>query len=270
MPSISNQRDWNGNSAGEGVNSTRILPSPAVGSGPVVVAALVMARPAYALAGSDRGSFALAHRPVDHAPGVSPLVPRAAWMARIGSPRRAPEPKNANDSSVPNTMWANSSNGWLASWKVVKASGARIRKFSTYSSAPYSVPASATVPLVRNLGTASANSIPNSADSTRCTATPTPMLVLPAAMALSPLTMVEIMCSGMLALPPVESANHMVTAANTMPARIPPTAPRSSLAGRVSSRLPLSTTVIADHLPALNAPGRDAGRPGAIRTADSL
>src|SRR6266508_2647148 len=196
MPSISNQRDWNGNSAGEGVNSTRILPSPAVGSGPVVVAALVMARPAYALAGSDRGSFALAHRPVDHAPGVSPLVPRAAWMARIGSPRRAPEPKNANDSSVPNTMWANSSNGWLASWNTVKASGAKTRKLTTYSTTPYSVPASATVPLVRSLGTTRANTMPNSADRTMCTSSPRPTLVVPAAMALSPLTMVEIMCSG--------------------------------------------------------------------------
>ncbi len=48
-------------------------------------------------------------------------------MARTGSPRRAPEPKNANDSSVPNTMWANNSNGWLAFWKTVKASGVRIR-----------------------------------------------------------------------------------------------------------------------------------------------
>jgi hypothetical protein len=89
---------------------------------------------------------------------------------------------------------------------------------------------------VRSLGTASANSTPNSADSTRCTTSPRPTLVLPAAIALSPLTMVEIMCSGMLALPPVESANHMVTAANTTPARIPPTAPRSSRAATCSCR----------------------------------
>jgi hypothetical protein len=48
--------------------------------------------------------------------------------------------------------------------------------------------------------------------------------------------MVEIIRSGMSALPAVESVNHMVTAANTMPASTPSTAPRSSLEARGSAR----------------------------------
>jgi hypothetical protein len=69
------------------------------------------------------------------------------------------------------------------------------------------VPASATVPFVRSRGTTSANAIPNSADSTKCTATPTAGLVEPAAIAASPWTIVAVIRSGISAGPPVESTN---------------------------------------------------------------
>jgi hypothetical protein len=60
-------------------------------------------------------------------------------------------------------------------------------------------------------------------------------LVLPAAMAASPLTIVEIIRNGISGLPPVLSANHMVTPTNTSPASTPPTAPRNSRAASGSS-----------------------------------
>src|SRR6266704_370301 len=200
-----------------------------------------------------------------------PLAPHDL-SARTGSPRRAPELKNANPSSVPNTIWPNSSNGWLASSNTVNTSGAKTRKFTTYSSPPYSVPARAIVPLLRSLGTASANSAPNSADTTMCTTSPRPTLVVPAAIALSPLTMVEIIRSGMSAFPAVDSVNHMVTPANTTPATIPPTAPRSSLAASRSS-CPVAVTT-DDHLPmlqrattrAVHVAAANAAEAGAART----
>ena len=63
--------------------------------------------------------------------------------------------------------------------------------------------------------------------------------LVPAAIAWSPLTIVEIIRSGISALPPVLSANHMVTAANTIPATTPPTAPRTSRRPRGSSVPPI-------------------------------
>jgi hypothetical protein len=185
-------------------------------------------------------------------------------MASTGSPRRTPDPKNANDSRVPNTMWANTSKGWLAIRKVVKTSGARTRKLTTYRSSPYTVPAKATVPLVRNRGTASANTIPNRADSTTWTTTPSAGLVVPAAIAWSRLTMVEIIRSGISALPPVLWANHMVTAANTIPAATPPTAPRTNRRATGSSVLLccVAAMAIASSLDAAVCLGRTTRRGG--------
>ena len=56
------------------------------------------------------------------------------WMAQHRLAATHPRPVERNDSRVLNTRWANTSNGWLAAWKVVNSSGASTRKLTTYSS----------------------------------------------------------------------------------------------------------------------------------------
>src|SRR6266496_3120920 len=168
-----------------------------------------------------------AHPVRSRVPDACPPAARCV-TATAGSPRRSPEPKNANASRMPNTTCTTTSNGWLAILNVVNNSRASTWKFTRYSSSPYSTPASATVPLVRSQRTTRPNATPNAADSTRCTTAPSGGLVVPLPIAASPSTIVEIIRSGSTAGPPVEATNHIVVAANTTPDTTPPTTPRTT------------------------------------------